>query len=214
MSDQFLHEMRKASGRADFESPLEDGGDGNETGDSITLDDTVLDAFRFLNEKLEGLIRTGAEFPDEAIVLINRGADVNGRDGNGNQLLHYAGRSNQFALAKVLVRRGADLSAKGRLGEDAEELNTQFGHTEVADFLRDVKAAGGWKPYARAPRIELVRLRSLCARGRATPPPEPILERLFGAPAPTKSKAARVARPLPKEVFWHVLSYWRTSRDD
>ena len=158
---------------------------------------------------------TQCEFPLETDVLIDGGADIHARDGNGNQPLHYAGvRANPLALAKVLVRRGADLSAKGRLGADAEEINTQWGHFEVAHFLRDVKAAGGWKPYARAPRIELVRLRSLCARGRATPPRA--LERLFDCPssATTKAKAARVARPLPKEVFWHVLSYWRTSRDD
>lgn len=156
------------------------------------------------------------EFPLETNVLIDGGANVNARDGHGNQLLHYVGfRSDPLALAKVLVRRGADLSAKGADGVDAEEINRWRGNFELPNFLRDVKAAGGWKPYARAPRIELVRLRSLCARGRASPPPEPILERLFGAPAsPTKAKAARVARPLPKEVFWHVLSYWRTSRDD
>jgi hypothetical protein len=111
------------------------------------------------------------------------------------------------------LRRGADLSAKG-YGGYAEDCAEDWGYLELADFLRDVKAAGGWKPYARAPRIELVRLRSLCARGRATPPPE--LERLFDCPssATTKAKAARVARPLPNGVFWHVLSYWRTSRDD
>ena len=156
------------------------------------------------------------EFPAEAIVLIDGGANVNGRDGNGTQLLHYAGvRANPLALAKVLVRRGADLSARSHGGRgDAEDFNTRNGNLEVATFLRDVKAAGGWKPYARAPRIELVRLRSLCARGRATPPRA--LERLFDCPssATTKAKAARVARPLPNGVFWHVLSYWRTSRDD
>ena len=158
---------------------------------------------------------TQCEFPDEAIVLIDGGADVNGHDGNGNQLLHYVGfRSSPLALAKVLVRRGADLSATGREGVDAEQINRLRGNIYLAKFLRDVRLAGGWKPYARAPRIELVRLRSLCARGRATPPRA--LERLFDCPssATTKAKAARVARPLPKEVFWHVLSYWRTSRDD
>ena len=80
--------------------------------------------------------------------------------------------------------------------------------------MREIRAAGSWKAYARQPRVELVRLRSLCARGRATPPPE--LERLFDCPssATTKTpKAARAARPLPKEVFWLVLSFWRSSRD-
>ena len=50
-------------------------------------------------------------------------------------------------------------------------------------------------------------LRALCARGRATAPTV-IFERLFGAPASP-------ARPpaLPREVFWFVLSFWRTDRD-
>jgi hypothetical protein len=63
-------------------------------------------------------------------------------------------------------------------------------------------AAGGWKPYSNAPRVELVQLRDLCERDRATPPPDSILERLFDVAA------------LPKEVFWHVISFWRSSRDD
>jgi hypothetical protein len=92
----------------------------------------------------------------------------------------------------------------------AEEFNTRLRNFETAKFLAD-KAASGWSPYDRVPRIELVRLRSLCIRGRASPPPEPILERLFGAPAaPTKTKTA--VTPLPREVFWHVLSFWRASQ--
>ena len=154
------------------------------------------------------------EFPMETIVMIDGGANVNACDIYGSLLHHVGVRSNPLALARILLRRGADLSAKNCEGLDAEESNARHGNLEAANFLHDVKAAGGWKPYARAPRIELVRLRSLCARGRATPPPE--LERLFDCPssATTKAKAARVARPLPNGVFWHVLSYWRTSRDD
>ena len=85
----------------------------------------------------------------------------------------------------------------------------------MKELIRDVKRAGGWKRYAKEPRIELVRLRSLCARGRATPPPDPVLVRLFGAPASPTTKPARVANrhPLPNEVVWHVLAYWRSSRD-
>ena len=167
------------------------------------------------------------EFPLEMNCLIDGGADIHAWDDDGDQALHtIAGshRKNAFDLTKVLLRRGADVFSRNRNphhvgtdaedGWDAEHCAINGRRAEVAAFLRDVKAAGGWKPYARAPRIELVRLRSLCARGRATPPRE--LERLFDCPssATTKAKAARVARPLPKEVFWHVLSYWRTSRDD
>ena len=133
--------------------------------------------------------------------------------------LHHVGvRSNPLALARILLRRGADLSAKNCEGLDAEESNARHGNLEAANFLHDVKAAGGWKSYVRAPRVELVRLRLLCAQGRARPPSsKPILARLFGAPGTSKksTRASKLAsRPLPKEVFWHVLSYWRTIRDD
>ena len=91
-----------------------------------------------------------------------------------------------------------------------------------------VKSAGGWKQYWRAPRIELVRLRSLCDRGRAAPPSIAssaklgtmlalslaetiILERLFGSSA-TRSPRGPSSR-LPNEIFWNILTFWRSSRD-
>ena len=87
----------------------------------------------------------------------------------------------------------------------------------LADFLAAVKRAGSYAAYVRAPRVKLVRLRTLCARGRARPPADPILERLFGGAPETSSTTKSTCssrRPLPNEVFWHVLAYWRTSRDD
>ena len=44
---------------------------------------------------------------------------------------------------------------------------------------------------------------------------DPVLVRLFGAPASPTTKPERVAnrRPLPNEVVWHVLAYWHSSRD-
>ena len=57
-------------------------------------------------------------------------------------------------------------------------------------------AAGGWKPYVRAPRVSLVILRRLCEKERARPPPE--LACLFA---------------LDKFIFWRVLSFWRSERE-
>ena len=152
-------------------------------------------------------------FTPEMSALIDGGADANARDSNGVQPLHIVScLENSLELTKLLVHRGADVFAKSYHGirGTAEEFNTRLRNFETAKFLAD-KAASGWSPYDRVPRIELVRLRSLCIRGRASPPPEPILERLFGAPAaPTKNKTA--VTPLPREVFWHVLSFWRASQ--
>ena len=82
-------------------------------------------------------------------------------------------------------------------------------YQKSADFLAAVKSAGGWKQYWRAPRIELVRLRSLCDRGRAAPPSTAssaklgtlqalslaetiIFERLFG---PTATRSPDISSP-------------------
>ena len=157
------------------------------------------------------------EFPQEMSVLIDAGADMNTLPDTPIIVRHHG-----LALAKLALRRGVPWDLKKNvwkgivngsydthLAGNAEQPKT------VKDFIYEFTAAGSWKAYARQPRVELVRLRSLCARGRATPPPE--LERLFDCPSSAtteKPKAARAARPLPNEVFWHVLSFWRSSRDD
>ena len=71
------------------------------------------------------------------------------------------------------------------------------------ELLTAVRAAGSWKRYANAPRIDVIVLQRLCAAGRAAPPPA--LARLF----PTSTKSP----PLPKELVWLILQFWRTDRD-
>ena len=71
------------------------------------------------------------------------------------------------------------------------------------ELCAEVRAAGSWKRYANAPRIDVIVLQRLCAAGRASPPPA--LARLF----PTSTKSP----PLPKEMVWLILKFWRTDRD-
>lgn len=93
---------------------------------------------------------------------------------------------------------------------------------EAARLLEAVDSAGGWRRYTRAPRVELVRLRLLCDRGRATPPSAAsaklrtltetiILERLFGTR--TSSTRGGASGRVPNEVFWLIFGFWRSSRD-
>ena len=70
-------------------------------------------------------------------------------------------------------------------------------------LLADVRAAGSFKRYANAPRLDVVVLQALCAKGRAVPPPA--LARLF----PTSTKSPHI----PREIFWRILQFWRTDRD-
>ena len=121
---------------------------------------------------------------------------------------------NKNNVAKYLLSQGADVNyvvpdADRGLSPDAltcAHNNVRYprGYAsrphqddiEFYRFLTNVVAAGGLKPYVRAPRVALVVLRRLCEKDRARPPSE--LARLFA---------------LDKFIFWRVLSFWRSDRD-
>lgn len=163
-------------------------------------------------------------YPEVAKILLDAGADVNaaraGADVNAARsgdpevlslrpIFSCVAKTHGLGMTRVLLANGADLAFTNALGEDVEAFARRMAARSdhavslrflaAADFIAEVKRAGSWKAYLKAPRVELVRLRALCSRGRASPP-DPILERLFSA--------------LPNEVFWHVLQFWRTDRDD
>ena len=68
-------------------------------------------------------------------------------------------------------------------------------------MIADVRAAGSWKAYARAPPKALLRLRSLVARGRARS-----VKRLR-ARTPREIELL-LAPAFPNELCWRVLEYW------
>ena len=168
-------------------------------------------------------------FPGETDLLLDLGADINAVDTFGctplfNSTIVFKSDDQKAAIAfaRLLLRRGADVFAESKHGYDVERMAHDRHHrnNELADLFAAVKAAGGWKPFIRAPRVALARLRLLCSRGRARPPTarrDPILARLFAAPPPASSNkrlaSRQVHRPLPNEIFWLVLSFWRTDRD-
>lgn len=174
------------------------------------------------------------DFPGETNLLIDFGARIDARDEIGWTPLHFAACNPVLiqggswgalavALARVLMRRG-DLTLVDDDGFDAGYYANSSGNLELAQLFAAVKQAGSWRNYSNAHRIALVQLRMLCERGRARPPTsrrDPILARLFAAEPPPSStkKAARLAsrapkRPLPNEIFRHILAFWRTDRDD
>ena len=186
------------------------------------------------------------QFPEEAAALIELGADVNATDRIGQTALFFYAEvpHRGLELIRLLLRHGCDAAAVNEHGEDVAGHAREFYDATsdpdyvsdyelsilaTATFLEDVKAAGGWKAYLRAPRVQLVRLRSLCDRGRAAPPAADVASgklqrlrnlsaaevavfaRLFGAPTP-RTPGASSGR-LPNEIFRHILAFWRTDRD-
>ena len=152
-------------------------------------------------------------------LLLDAGASVDIRDWRMETPLHWAAGRSTLAKTRLLVSRGASLDVLDQSGRSPEEFARSRDSRENADFLAAVRAAGGWRKYIREPRINLLMLRLLCQDGRAAAPAGTVLERLFPSPARRSSRSAarrrRVARTtLPKEVFWHVATFWRSDRDD
>ena len=163
-------------------------------------------------------------------LLLKHGAAVNARSTRGvTPLLMAAAMAGYVSLGVVreLLAAGADLDLVNSGGDNAEAIVHGKLDNDVADdcgipafpelcrrtgaveafqaLLADVRAAGSWKRYVAAPRKHLIVLRCLCAAGRASPPPA--LARLFPGPEATE------APPLPRELAWKILEFWRTDRD-
>jgi len=130
-----------------------------------------------------------------------------------------------FESVKLLLRAGASLDACRGVTlthfVSAEEMlrktrnvlelaGRATGHPNYADdehfvaceqLVAEVRAAGSWKAYARAPPKALLRLRSLVARGRARS-----VKRLR-AKTPREIELL-LAPTFPNELCWRVLEYW------
>ena len=115
------------------------------------------------------------------------------------------------ATVRLLLAHGADLRAVGNQKKSARDFavslqtSMEFQQNEakilktasVVALFDEIYAAGSWKRYANEPRVQLLMLRCLCAKGRAAPPPGMFANLLA----------------LPTAVAWSVLKFWRTSRD-
>lgn len=162
-----------------------------------------------------------------AAVLLDAGAEVDAADENGVTPLMRAVIDSHLSLVRLLLSRGADLRARARDGRDVEDYAYAYNrNTAVNALLAGVRRAGGYGPFARAPREELLALRVLCERGRAAPRAfecsagAGVLERCFPWSPPARcSPEARHSRKLvgavirDRRVFWLILSYWRCKRD-
>ena len=133
-------------------------------------------------------------------------------------LMCAACTSESAAAIRLLLSRGADFSAMNLEGKTAEDYARvalrrrdsdgeieEWGVSrslaveaeEIIGILADVRAAGSWKRYVGAWRVQLLLLQRLSVTGRAFPRTE-LMERLVALPPPMVGK---------------VASYWRTSRD-
>ena len=149
----------------------------------------------------------------------------------GHTVLHCAAQNGAASYIRLLLKWGADINARMGVNHSSalEMAATPWAprdsrseyesrYSECRTLLEDVTRAGSWKSYVLSPRKELLALRVLCEHGRARTS-HPILGRLFPWSPPPSDERAPKRRlravdggPVPKEIFWHIVGYWR-SRD-
>jgi ankyrin repeat protein len=102
--------------------------------------------------------------------LLERGGDMNARDGEGRTLLMLAAASDAIPIdvVKLLLAKGADVNVRTPSGETALGLAKRHGNTPVVDLLVHAGAAD------------------------VPPPPRPTVE-----PSPAASARAAIERTLP-----------------
>jgi len=120
----------------------------------IILSILIIAAFGVLAGCATPLLRNAAKSGDINAVrtLLDKGADVNEKDGVGGTPLFWAVREGHTELAKLLIEKGADVNKGTNIGETPLYTAVSHGHTELAKLLiergADVNKRdnAGWGP--------------------------------------------------------------------
>jgi len=78
--------------------------------------------------------------PDIANVLVNKGADINGKSTIGFAMAHYIAQDGKSELFKLLHTLGADLNVQNRVGGTPLHVAAFFGHTDCVSVLLELGA--------------------------------------------------------------------------
>jgi len=147
--------------------------------------------------------------------LVEIGVSVNALGDDGHPVLHLAFGLERLEIVKYLLRRGASMREFGSPRGCHELAHSGGCQGATRQFLQEMGRRGGtWCAYVREPRMRLVVLRALCAKGRAvgTPRAPPLFDRLFPRPSPggsrTTRRRARSRLFLPDAMFAIVLKFW------
>ena len=122
--------------------------------------------------------------------LLASGADLD--------LVNYKGRNAEAIARKILSK---EMYTGEGIPEHPQDCRRPGAVEAFLALLADVRAAGSWKRYANEPRVQLVVLRKLTEKGRATVPRYRDMHALFAR------------RTLPDVIFWKILEFWGTDRD-
>jgi len=89
------------------------------------------------------LTAAGANCVDVVRLLLDRGADVNAKDGDGWTALMKAAQAGHPDMVRLLMQHGADMSIADKDGRTAWMFAAMSGSTEIADIFKQARAAQG-----------------------------------------------------------------------
>jgi len=154
-------------------------------------------------------------------LLVAAGANVNiqAESGSGRRTTPLfsilEASASTLDIVTTLLRAGASLDCDGPTRSFEERLNEIAGsRTEhgvaIRNLVASVRAAGSWKAHCRLPHKQILRLRSLVARGRAK---LPRARRRSPRDRGVRQERALefVARQGDNGIVWNILSFWRAT---
>ncbi len=136
---------------------------------------------------------------------------ANQLSGDGHTPLFSIGHfcESTIDVVTALLRAGASLDSSTRSFE--EHLHGVGGPYagDVRTLVASVRAAGSWKAHCRLAHKEVLRLRSLVARGRVKLPSRTLRRSPRGRDARQKRALEFVVRQGDNGIVWNILSFWR-----
>ena len=81
----------------------------------------------------------------------------------------------------------------------------------IRTLVASVRAAGSWKAHCISPHKQVLRLRSLVARGRVKLPSRTRRRSPHGRDARQKRALEFVVRQGDNGIVWNILSFWRAT---
>ena len=162
---------------------------------------------------------------DAALVstLVAAGAAINLKTNTGVTPLFTIDQASEWTLDIVttLLRAGASLDYEDQQGSirsferHLTSINGRATHCRTLHTVRtlvaSVRAAGSWKAHCISPHKQVLRLRSLVARGRVKLPSRTRRRSPRGRDARQKRALEFVVRQGDNGIVWHILSFWRAT---